>query len=59
MIFNYNLFCLFERIHRRTHTGEQPYECSICGTKFKQGANWTRHLRKMHNIEKKSNNLSS
>ena len=30
--------------HSRTHSGERPFECVICGEKFRQKGNLTQHL---------------
>jgi len=30
--------------HDLIHTGEQPYECSVCGMKFNQSCSMRRHI---------------
>ena len=36
------------RTHILIHTGEKPYECTICGHKFNQSSALNLHYRNMH-----------
>lgn len=36
------------KVHDRTHSGIQPYKCSICDAKFSTASNLLKHVRNIH-----------
>ena len=39
--------------HMRTHTGEKPFQCIICKGRFSQKSSLTRHVKQIHNKQRK------
>ena len=37
-------------MHQRTHTGDKPLECEICGKRFSESSNLSKH-RRTHNVK--------
>ncbi|XP_077546333.1 transcription factor Ken-like [Haemaphysalis longicornis] len=39
-------------MHKRIHTGEKPFKCSVCPSAFTQPSNLKRHMRSKHTDKK-------
>ncbi|KAH7099151.1 hypothetical protein BKA62DRAFT_605379, partial [Auriculariales sp. MPI-PUGE-AT-0066] len=42
------------KTHSHKHTGERPFECTLCGRHFSTSSNLGRHMRSIHPREREA-----